>query len=70
MSSGWTVAQASKRLPFKEGVSVHRAVRLHIGDGREGSVYEIGEQIGHVPHVIRNHARVVGLIFNGLPILQ
>jgi hypothetical protein len=44
-------------------VSVPRAVWLYIGDGREGSVHEIGEQISHAPHVIRNHARVVGLPF-------
>jgi len=43
-------------------VPVHKAVRLYIGNRRESAIYQIGEQIRHVPHVIRNHARVVRLI--------
>jgi hypothetical protein len=30
-------------------MAVHDAVRLYIGDRREGAVHEIGEEIGDIP---------------------
>jgi hypothetical protein len=43
-------------------MAVHCAVRLHVGHRRKVAVYEIGEKIGDVPHVIRNHTWIIRLI--------
>jgi len=44
-------------------VSVHGAVRLHVGDRRKRAIGKIREQIGDVAHVIGHHGRIVRLIF-------
>jgi hypothetical protein len=44
-------------------MAVHRAVRLHIGNRRQGAVHEIGKEIRHIRHVTRgDHRGIVRLI--------
>src|SRR6185503_9385626 len=43
-------------------MSIEQAVRLHVRNCGKCSICEIGEKIGHVPHVICNQARIICLV--------
>ncbi len=44
-------------------MAVHRPVRFHVGHRRQRAVLKIGEEVGHVAHVIGDHVGIGRFVF-------